>query len=106
MAIADIQRAIPATIPHQVTKANMSMADMSAAKRTNSRSPPRSKCGRLADWWIRISRGFSITPSQHRRAADAEQRRHEPSAKHQEGDSQRGYTRPSRKLAQFAAENQ
>jgi hypothetical protein len=48
-AIADIQRAIPAAIPHHVTKANMSIADISAAKRTNSRSPPRSKCGRLAD---------------------------------------------------------
>src|SRR5689334_19419878 len=104
-ATAAIQSAMPATMPHQVTSAKISMADINAAKSTSSRSPPSRRCGLLADWWMTISRGLSIeNPLQNRRAANAKQRGHEASAEYEKRDRQSRDARPASEFAQFAAE--
>jgi len=58
-AIDPIHNANARPIPHHEAKLNASPPAIMTITRTSSRSPPRRRLGRFADWWITVSLGVS-----------------------------------------------
>src|ERR1039458_935562 len=109
MEVVRGQKTTPIRMLHHVINAKMNSAEIMAAPRTSSRSPPMRRLGRLIDGWNTVSLGPCILKSPcHRddRAGTGEQRAHQRARTHNRPGCNDRVAGALGKLRQLAAKDQ